>query len=268
MRSLVLLGLLAGCDKLFDIEYLDLPGGGVTGDGGPSDGNGITPDAMPCPVGPPDEDGDSLRDDCDACPTVPSDSMDIDGDGLPNACDLDYAAGGMDEIEFVALFATGAENTKFTYTGGVTWLSGPDGHGQVTVGNNATMTQIGATTPTRIEIRVAGFVGGEAVPTAFYLSGVDARVHAADCANATMMTKTCLIVEGVDGTLQAPSTSVEILDCYRDGQGSRCKIDDAPGGVGSVTVSTGVGFVNDALFVDTAAGGNVVIKSIVIYGAK
>lgn len=36
-----------------------------------------------------DEDGDGRGDDCDACPTAPDFGDDNDGDGVPNACELD-----------------------------------------------------------------------------------------------------------------------------------------------------------------------------------
>ena len=111
MRSLALLGLLAGCNQVFGlVQTAPAPAPDTDGDGVPddsdncplapnpdqadSDGDGVGDACDLCPgVASPDnhdEDADRIGDPCDPCPGDADSGADSDGDGVGDVCDPDF----------------------------------------------------------------------------------------------------------------------------------------------------------------------------------
>ena len=85
MRQLVLVApLLGACNQLLGLDPTSLAVDAATID--------AAPDASVCPsqgqLGFVDEDGDTIDDRCDRCPSVADDQADSDGDGVGDACDV------------------------------------------------------------------------------------------------------------------------------------------------------------------------------------
>lgn len=101
MKRLALVGVLGGCDFLFDIHRIDH----VAVDGRP-------PDTLPFVDGREctghDEDHDDLPDECDLCPTMNASNADGDGDLVGDACDPDPARSGNSILAFYPFVASGA----------------------------------------------------------------------------------------------------------------------------------------------------------------
>jgi hypothetical protein len=101
-RWLVVLGLVAGCDKLFSIDRVP--------DGGP-DGKPDAPFGIPCTTTTdPDEDGDGCPNVSDNCPTFANvDQLDSDGDMVGDACDPHPLVAG-DSIVAMSFFDQGFDH--------------------------------------------------------------------------------------------------------------------------------------------------------------
>ncbi len=128
MRWAVLVVALGGCNAVLGLDPTKqrdsaLPGIDAAIDGSPTiDGNG-----MVC-ASPFDEDGDTIKNDCDNCPTVPNPNQaDIDdgtrGDGVGNACDPHPVVTG-DQITLFAGFDTNAEIADWLMVGSWTLADG------------------------------------------------------------------------------------------------------------------------------------------------
>lgn len=261
-RWLVVLGLLAGCNKLLDLEHVDDPARDDSG--GLNDG--LVDEAKPiCVLIGFDEDGDNLDDGCDRCPTVsslPTDAdADADSDGLPDACDPNNAT--QDEILQFWTFSNPGDMTSLTVTGG---FYDNTGNGALLLGATGKLLTKTRYVPSRIEVKVSG---ASATTSAGKLTvalplKVACEVVAKAC--TTLADSTCAtVVPSPNGgaTLGTPISSLSEVVFYDSG-GARCKIV----GTGSVVANGVDNFSSSTLEISTNGQLAIHVESIVIYGIK
>ncbi len=267
MRSLVLLVLLGGCHKLFGLLPVDLES--VDGDGGTTGADSTLADAaMPmCPISPVvyDEDVDSIDDRCDACPTIASDALDDDLDGLPNACDPNLIVGG-DKILLAATFYEAVDLTAFTNTG-ATWAAAD--HGTVTLGGmNGVLRTVPSYTVSKIEIRTSGLTAASPAATFFVgTTTVTCQVVASECTSGAGG-QTCVRLASSQGQLSSESSDLREVSLLRSvvPPTTVCRIDDKTAAASEATADLPLGVGQIQLATNGAA--TVAIQSIVVYGAK
>lgn len=92
MRWVLALMFTCACDDVFGLTGRTATGDAATSDGTASDGA-----ASDAPLGPHDEDGDTVDDTEDVCPGIADDQSDTDTDGVGDACDPDAGAAGARE---------------------------------------------------------------------------------------------------------------------------------------------------------------------------
>lgn len=267
MRALLVVLLLGGCDQLFDIERVDLSrndGGGIA-DGGARDDGDVPPDAaFTCPIQPAlyDEDGDSIDDRCDGCPTVPSDELDGDGDGLPNACDYDLALSG-DRILFAATFADPAELGSFVAAGASYNAAGT----AISLGSGGSLTTTDSFTPLAIEVHVTPSPMAMMVPEVRVGTPLKrCRVIGASCSSITSMSgSTCARISDVSAAeLPRPINELQRVLVTTAGNNSTCEIRMATVSVNA----TGVGPLATGAVAVEAIATTAQVRSVVIYGAQ
>jgi hypothetical protein len=256
---LSLLVLLAGCDKLFDLEHVSRKDAGGDGDNTP-DG-----DAFVCNAIGHDEDTDTLDDACDTCPTFAGTAtMDMDTDGLPDECDRNNAPTGADKILHYWSFSRD-DRTDFAITGGTPTYLGTN-NGSIVVGANTIFETTDPYPLTRVDFHVAGIMlpGGTAVVDV-QIGGVTLCTVSGGACSGTG-TGTCLrFGAGAQGTWPLASTSARRLSVYRDGDRVMCEITDGSNGVPVGTTTT---LVAGSVGVVTNASSSVRIEAIVIYGGN
>lgn len=255
MRLVFLLVTLGGCHKLFDLEKVT--------NGGQSDGGAMMADAnVVCPINPVvfDEDGDSIDDRCDACPTVASDSSDADGDGLPNACDPNLSTG--DRILFYATFGSVNDMTAFTSTGTAVWSA--NNLGTVSLASSSTLRTILPYLPTMIDVKVAG-VTAISLPATISIGNASmaCTLQASDC-NATRNDQVCLRFASNQAIQDGFIPSLTRMTLRRSGDTTSC---DAVVGA-KPTLTTNLPIANANIEVTASLDMQVVVSSIVVYGAK
>jgi hypothetical protein len=264
VKPIVLLLALAGCDKLFDLDELARDGGGGTADDGrPTDG--VVADMFVCNPVNHDEDSDGVDDACDGCPTLhdESDSIDADGDGLPNECDRNNAPMGSDRILAYWTFPQ-PDMTGFVAMGVFTYDA--TNNGVYTVGINSSLTTAAAFPLTRADFHVSG------VTLAGYASEVQIQIgtvtlctlKGAACGGSG--TGTCVqLGSNASSTWPLPSASARRVSLYIDAGKVTCEIGDGftatPVGAGGTLLPGSVGFT-------TNATSSVKLEAIAIYGAK
>lgn len=266
MRLVVLLVMLGGCHKLFDLEQVKL--GDTTGDGGTRDGNQVVDAPLvdasrACPATLEfDEDGDSIDDRCDACPTIQSDSLDEDGDGLPNACDKNLAP--EDAILFWTTFFDPSELGAFTHTK-TSWDDNTVGLAQI--GMAGSMTMVETLTPLEIEVNVVDInASTTGTLTLRMTTSVGCEITASAC-DANDGSKSCMrMLPDRTGEVFVglPASMVYRVRLYEAG-GAWCTF--LAGGEGNSLMSLdSVGTGNVRL--ETNGDASAQITSIVVYGAK
>jgi hypothetical protein len=262
MRRLLVLGLLAGCDQLFDLEPIEPRDGDVASD---SDAMRDAPiDAVMCP--PTiihDEDNDGLDDSCDGCPTVmdnpPTDS---DGDGLPDACDTDFGSGNH-KILAAWMFTSPDELTNYFNNNGAYFQLADNG--RMLVEHGATIETITSYVPVKIELRMAGiYNGGTANEVVIHHGGAICHLMGADCMNSDL-TGSCVDMEGGGGSAYGPASSqIFRAVLYQYNNRVYCRVD----GPSTATVSETLQLTFTQLQITTSVMGGVPLRSIVIYGLK
>lgn len=266
MRMLVVLALLGGCHKLFDLEHVsgfDPADGDARDDGMKLD---APVDAFTCPIEPAfyDEDSDGVDDRCDACPTVSSkEAPDMDTDGLPDPCDGNWAPGG-DEIKLAAMFSQ-PEDLESFMTSNATL--NPLDAGLLEMQQNGLLHTNATFTPTAVELRLfAGveyqFSGAE---IDLWIGATYCRVIAISCNQATLG-QTCVAfgpVAAANGNLGEDAMSIRQV-VFRNTSGSLlCAI--AGTGVADATKSA----LAETGSVQVVTGATLLrVQSLVIYGPK
>jgi hypothetical protein len=262
-RWLVVLGLLAGCHKLLDLEHVDDP---ARDDSGGLDDSLEGDAAKSCvPVGF-DEDADGYDDACDRCPTVNSTvataDLDSDGDGLPDDCDPSDMT--QDEILRFWSFANPADMSSLTITGGV---YDNTGHAALLLGATGSLLTKVRYVPSRIEVRVSG--GSATAATGKLTVGLPGIVACEILAKACTTTgsSACATVvpsPNTGATLAAGIAGLREV-VFHDSSGARCTIASSGASVTAVGVA---GFSSSTLEISTNAALAIHIESIVIYGIK
>jgi hypothetical protein len=262
MRLLVLLVLLGGCHKLFSLEAVD-----EVPDDASDNGIDASIDAarVTCPVTPAvyDEDGDSIDDRCDACPTIASDDLNADDDELPNACDLNLAPA--DKILFAATFAEAIDLTAFE-TSGTTWSA--TGKGTITLSPGAMLRTKLPYAATAVEVRTAE-VTSTAVTGMFGVGTTTAacNVHTSDCAG-TNPSKTCVRLAGTTSQSElgsGPGQLRKTMLLRTTTPATHCDIEDSSKTL--VRASGDVALGDAQIQVTTNGDARAIVTSIVIYGA-
>jgi hypothetical protein len=266
--------LASGCNKLFDLEYVEPGGSGSGTDGGGSGSNGdadndgnVDLDAsfggcVTQPQFPHDEDNDQIDDSCDGCPTQTSTAVDNDGDGLPNECDRNATTA--DEIKRVWLFATSSDTAGLTLTNAT--YNGL-GNGSLQLGTSATVVTIDSFLPTRIEVNVRG---ASPVSSAGKLSValptlVACEVTAKACTSAADNTcGTVVPSANTGGTLGTSISSLKRV-VFHDSSGARCEISNGGATVNGNGTAT---FAPNSIEITTNTDLTVFVDSIVIYGLQ
>ncbi|NVB78040.1 MAG: hypothetical protein HOV81_06560 [Kofleriaceae bacterium] len=265
MRWTVLLVtlVLGGCDKLFGLEPVSArDGGGVDVPRLAEDGR-ATDDAGACIPGVFDEDGDGIADNCDGCPTVPSNDDDEDVDGLPDACDPNVAFGARDRILFAAMFGDPAELTRGFVSANA--VHDPTNNGRISLGTQGVLRTISTYEPTKIEIRLAG-IGGVNVTstTSLAVGGVACKVAAAGCAGALSATCITAAPGGAAGEYPGAPATIRLLELIQGENLPDCQVGNGTefaSAEPTMTVMTG------SLDLLTSSTGTALVESIVIYGA-
>ncbi len=265
MRSWLVATLLvlAGCNKLLDLEHVDFPDrdgdGGLQGE---HDGD-IFPDDHDAAPGTPDEDADGIPDASDACPTVQSNGTDSDGDGLPDACDPSSST--QDEIQQVWLFRDQADTTAFT-SDNVMWNG--LGNGSVQLASDSSITTKDLYLPTRIEVNVrgAGALDVTGAVTVELPTIVSCYVVAQGCTTGAS-TATCGTVVPSPNTGAQLGTTINGLRriVFADSSGARCSISS---GGSTVTAIGNATFAPSQIAIKTNNKLSITIDSIVLYGLK
>lgn len=273
LRLITLLMLASGCNKLFDLEHVEIADdrsdGGSSGSDGDtgSDGDaGIDAYLGGCataPLFPHDEDNDEIDDSCDGCPTQPSTTVDGDGDGLPAACDRSTAT--QDEIKRVWLFATASDTAGLTLTNAV---HNGLGNGSLELGTSATVRTQSQFLPTRIEVNVRGASPASAAGKLLLslVGRVACEVKAQACSTSSDFTCGTVVPSPNSGaTLGTAISSLKRIVFY-DQSGARCDITNSS----SATVgATGTApFAPGYVEITTNTDLTVFIDSIVIYGVQ
>lgn len=273
--SSIALGLVlaSGCHKLFDLESVDRPGDGSTVIDGPTTDTTVVRLDVPtgaCPIEPAvfDEDGDSIDDRCDACPTVPSDDSDTDADGLPNACDLDLGATG-DQILLAATFAREGDLTNNFTNGGGAWSASFNGRVHLESGARIQTVQLFAAT--RIVVRVTGFTASTRV-SEILIETVSAscKVIGADCSTGQLSSAMCvrllpMMMSLNGGEISAATSTLVELD-LKQVNATLLNCTMRANGAASVNEMLSLGVT--AFTIGASSGSTVDLDSVVIYGAK
>lgn len=270
---ITLLLLASGCNKLFDLEYVETGSGSSTDGGGSgsdddagADGDGgIDANLGGCataPQFPHDEDNDQIDDSCDGCPTQPSTTTDGDGDGLPAACDRSSTT--KEEIKRVWLFATASDTAGLTLTNAV---HNSLGNGSLQLSKSATVHTNDLFLPTRIEVNVRGAAPGtSAGKLAVSLPGIVAcEVTAQACSTAADSTCGTVVPSPNTGATLASAISSLKRIVFYDQSGARCDISNSSGTVGAIGTAS---FAPSSIDITTNSELTVFIDSIVIYGLQ
>lgn len=258
--------VLGGCDKLFDLEHVTSnKDGGIVdavrpGDVAPADDAQL--DAGACVPTSADEDGDGLSDNCDACPTVISAaSADSDHDGLPDACDPRPGVGG-DRILLAATFSSPPDPSTFQVVNAI--YSADDG-GRVAVGTSGLIRTLASYAPTKVEVRFGGIGGGVVTATTTLSVGaVSCRLGAGGCTGSVSATCLTAAPGGVPSDFPSSPSSIGVLELIKT-DATECRLGTSTALAASVAtaqLSTGV------IGVATNALGTARVESIVVYGVQ
>lgn len=255
MRRAVLL-VLGGCTSIFG---LDAPTRAKPPDAS-TDDVVVAPEDAPavCTSVVNDEDSDAIDDACDACPTVPSDTSDADGDGLPNACDPNLVNSG-DRILFARMFTAAGEILDLDPNQAM-WAAAD--HGVVHLDDSGRLRTPNLA-PTKIELRVLGFTGTDALE--IRAPGVTCTIRPETC----FVTPTAMCAEMTPGTnyveLAAASSELRRVVVTPGSGGTKCEL--LAGGALAEVSSTGM-LGNGSTEVRIGLDSATVVQSIVVYGAK
>lgn len=251
--------MLGGCDKLFGLEPLSSREDGGLVDG-PRSSDG---DADPCIPDVFDEDGDGLKDSCDACPTVPSNDDDEDDDGVPDACDPNVAIGNRDRILFAAMFGDPAELTMGFESQNA--VHDPTNNGRISLGANGLLRTISAYEPTKIEIRLAGINGVMAgSTTSLTVGSVGCKVDAAGCAGALSATCITAAPGGAASEYPGAPATIRLLELIQGSDLPDCRVGD---GTDGASAEPTMNVTEGSIDLSTSSTGTTLVDSIVIYGA-
>jgi len=265
-RAVIVIVALAGCDKLFDLDPVELDGDSSVADRDASNGDSKPIDAKPCVPVNHDEDLDGIDDACDLCPTVTDDKLDTDGDGVGNDCDPNLGTNGVDKILLSVMFKDAADfSSTFIVTDGTpTWEA--TGNGRVTLFSNNTITTMGNFIPTRLEVRTAQVGQGVGATASVIAAGATCTVTGGNCAsNNTLATCIRAFPGGAQGELGEPSQNVRSIDL--DGPSPvECSITGTSPSNRASAGSTAP-FGNSDVQLTTNATGALIVESIVIYGS-
>ena len=265
VRFALLVLLLGGCDALFNLDPVrPLPEDGRT----PDSDSGIVVadapiDAKPCTPINHNEDGDSLDDGCDSCPTVTNVGVDGDGDGLDNACDPNLGTNQRDQILFWTTFPTSTTLTAdFTSSSGAMWEAGTNG--QVVVQANAVLTARDGYKPTKIAVHTAQVGVGIGAEANVMHSGATCQVIGSDC-NKTTTLLSCVNAypNGGSGNLSKPSSDIRLIEMIGPGA-VKCAISSP--GTSEASAGTSAMLSTNNLQFTTNSSGALIITAIVIYG--
>lgn len=262
MRIVVVLLALAGCDKLFDIDHIG-PGDGGHG-GSLRDGDVDVADAFVCTEAGHDEDVDFVDDACDPCPTIMNSEVDDDHDGLPNACDRDNAATGLDRI--IAYWTFPADDLSgFAITGMLPVFTSTN-NGMMMVTGTTTMATSMPYALTRVDFHVSGvaFAGGPSELSLQVGTNTICSFTGAFCDGTSG--GTCIHFGSAMSPWSKPGTAARVISLYQKDANVMCSISDggvnmnAAGGVGTLLPGE-VGFTINATV-------TLKLEAIVIYGSK
>jgi len=262
--SWVLLLLASACDGVFGLGHLNA----VPVDGPPADVAVDSSDAYVCvPQTMHNEDGDSYKDDCDACPTVTSDTADGDGDGLPNDCDPDLSKSiDGDKILLYSVFGSTSElSANYTQGGTTNAMVASD---KLVLETGANATTVMTMTPTKIVASVAQFatVNGVPQPADKLVIGINGGVCSVATSGCAGEANRICITLGANTTHVALAASVEQVTLWQDDTGQHCEV-RVTGGGPFVNSKTGT-FTSSKGFVRVESNTYAELSSLVFYGEK
>jgi len=267
VRRLALLVVLAGCDKLFDLEPVTDPADAGDGDAGVID-DGPPPDMVVCDASEHDEDSDLIPDRCDACPTYAAiTSGDNDNDGLPNECDQNDAASMKDRIEAYWTFPTAADLADFTYTGSMPGHTTNE-RGMAQLASGTALTTMLSATPTRVELHVFGMITQDFNSKLRIQVGTTTlcTVSGAQCDGATA--GMCVSTGPMNNSnLTTLSGALRRVSLFRTGATSLgCSI--SSGTATSIAINPLAPLGGGQITIELSANASVQLQALVIYGAK
>jgi hypothetical protein len=258
----LLLCLLTGCDKLWDLDHLPARGAVDSGGDGNDSASDVRPiDAFICTAIGHDEDADMLDDACDLCPTFynPNDG-DMDMDGLPDACDRNDAVSTHDRILKYWTFPTG-DLSDFARTGSVQYDAASGG--MMALGNASSLTTLASFRPTRIDFHLNSFsTTGSTSYLQIKLSGaVMCTIEGANCSGT--IGQTCLRMTSTSSTVVAAPSALRRFELFQTSSATKiaCKYGDQ-----NNTISEPGVFVPSTIGIETSTTAQVKVEAIVLYG--
>ena len=257
---------LAGCDGVFGLGHLHAP----PVDGPPIDVPADALDAYVCvPQTQHNEDGDSFKDDCDACPTITSDTSDNDGDGLPNDCDPDLSTStDGDKILLASMFASTTElSTNYTQGGATNAMVASD---VLILGTGANATTVMTMTPTKIVATVTQLstVNGAPQPADKLVIGINGAVCSVATSGCAGEANRICITLGPNTTHVALANMVDQITVWQDTAGQHCEVRMRGGGGPFVNTSTAGTITSSKGFARVESSAYATLSSLVFYGEK
>ena len=259
LASLAYVGAASGCDKLFSLAHVP-----AWSPDARADDAGATDTPAACIAKTQhDEDSDNLKDDCDACPTITSDLLDGDGDGLTDACDPDLSNSvDGDRIVFVALFASSAELATLFDTSG-TGAAASISADRLVLPAGAQAAVKTTSVPTQMAIEVASVTGSDLADGLMLAqNGASCSVTAAGCGGEI---GSICVSFGSNVTRSFPISAVKGVRIFQTEALLHCEIDL---GTATFTSDTPGTFTNSIPFVRALGNGQASIDNFVIYGEK
>jgi hypothetical protein len=263
----VLVLVIGGCNKLFDLEYVDpnkLHDGGAQGDsltgdslaGDSSESGCVDPSGF-------DEDSDGLDDACDGCPTISSTAEDDDGDGLPNECDSSMTTA--EEIKAYWSFSGSTSSSSLAFTANT--VIDNKGQGSLAMGAGASMKTNNTYLPSRIEVlvRAASATALTGKLTVALPTLVACEVVASACGANTSATCATVVPSPNGGAMLGTPISALRKVVFHEAGTVRCT---ASNGSASVTAVGASLFASSQIEIATNGQLAIFVDSLVIYGLK
>jgi len=254
--------LVAGCDGVFGLTHLREPPD-ASGDGAPADAIDA-PECMSQTLH--DEDGDGLKDDCDACPTIDSTHADADHDGLPDACDPNISRSiDGDRILLASTFASSTDLSSTYDTSGSASAFVSGDAVQLPPGSVVATKQ--PFLPTQFVATIDSFVdaGTDALADQIQVgaNGGTCSISLVGCASEA--NKIC-VQFGPPETKDVAGSDILSISVYQKPDGLHCDIET--GSLGILRVETPGMFMNSVPFMKATGSATVRVSSFVVYGEK